>query len=61
MANVNFDKAIIHFETANTAARNEDEKALADMAAGLQRLSEALHQDLEAIHKAIKELEKKRS
>ena len=60
MANVNFDKAITHFETANIAARNEGEKALADITAGLQRLTEALHQDLEAIHKAIQELERKR-
>lgn len=60
MAHMNFDKAITHFATANITAKNGNEQALADLAAGLQRLSEALHHDVETILKALQELEKRR-
>jgi hypothetical protein len=58
MAHMNFDKAMTHFAAANNAARNEDQQALAELAAGLQRLSEALHHDVDRLQREIAELEK---
>ena len=55
MAHMNFDKAIAHFSTANTLASNSGNKALAELAAGLQRLSEALHVDIDRIIKDVEE------
>ncbi|HET7651239.1 MAG TPA: hypothetical protein VFL15_11125 [Gammaproteobacteria bacterium] len=59
MAHMNFDKAMTHFAAANSAARNEDQQALAELAAGLQRLSEALHHDVDRLLREIEALEKR--
>ena len=61
MAQTNFDKAIAHFSTANIVAKNANDEALANIAAGLQRLSEALHNDTEQILKALREYERERA
>lgn len=60
MAHMNFDKAIAHFSTANTLAKNSDQQALMELAAGLQRLSEALHHDVDQVLRSLKEAGAKR-
>ncbi len=57
MAHMNFDKAIAHFATANINAKTGDQKALVDLAAGLQRLAEALHHDVDQILRTLQVLE----
>lgn len=52
---MNFDKAIVHFEAAHTAARNGKPEALTELAAGLQRLSEALHHDIDQILRSLQQ------
>lgn len=61
MAHMNFDKAITHFSTANIMAKSGDQKALAELAAGLQRLGEALHHDIDQLLRALQEHERKRA
>lgn len=60
MAKMNFDKAIAHFSTAHTLANGSNQRAIEELAAGLQRLAEALHGDLDQVLRALKEMEKKR-
>lgn len=61
MANMNFDKAIAHFSAAHTLASNTDQRAVVELATGLQRLAEALHSDMELVIRALRESEKKRT
>ncbi|MGE5626105.1 MAG: hypothetical protein ACM3ZT_11225 [Bacillota bacterium] len=60
MAHMNFDKAITHFATANINAKRDGQDALADLAAGLQRLAEALHHDVDQILRTLQTLEGKK-
>lgn len=57
MAHMNFDKAIAHFATAHVTAKNQDQRAVADLAAGLQRLSEALHHDISQLQTTLENFE----
>lgn len=58
MAHMNFDKAMTHFAAAHEAAENDDQPVLRELAAGLQRLSEALHHDVDQILRDMAKLEK---
>lgn len=58
MAQMNFDKAIAHFAAAGLAAKTRNDRALEELAAGLQRLAEALHHDVEELHREHRESEK---
>lgn len=61
MAHMNFDKAIAHFSAAHESAITTDQKALMEIATGLQRLAEALHHDVEFILKTLRESDKKKA
>lgn len=58
MAEVNFDKAIAHFAAAKIAAEHSRDEALVDVAAGLERLGMALHQELGKIQEQLQKLER---
>ncbi|HSN18513.1 MAG TPA: hypothetical protein VLV87_09935 [Gammaproteobacteria bacterium] len=58
MADVNFDKAIAQFAMAHTAATEARDEALVNLAAGLERLSVALHQELGKVQERLQKLER---
>jgi len=58
MANVDFDRAIAHFATAKTVAGQAQDEALVNLAAGLERLSAALHQEVGKLQERLQKLER---